>query len=45
VAPLVEAELDPAGEGDGRQQAPALALIRLATLTPSAWRAATMAVT
>jgi hypothetical protein len=34
VAGLVEAELDPAREGDGRQQAPALVADRAGDLDP-----------
>jgi hypothetical protein len=35
VARLVEAELDPAGEGDGREQAQSWSLIGLAISIPS----------
>jgi len=36
VARLVEAEFDPAGQADGRQQAQPWSLIGLATSIPSA---------
>ena len=45
VARLVEAELDPAGKGDGRQQPHPWSLTGRATSIPSAWRVATVAAT